>query len=514
VGYIISGGSVNIDNNTIKKNAQGELYVNAVSPLSTTNGVGIGPSKITNISKGIPNPPSTIPSGISPYNYLQINITNNQSTATSTNFQQLIQINGLPQPPDEAEFFDANGNIYTSWLESYNNGVATWWVLLPNGIGANSTVTLYLGFSSSGSTLLNGTTVGASPTWTNIYAQYDNGASLFPSLYQNFAGTTLNSNWATGGANGGNPQVSQNNGVTLTFPGGTLDGWFYWNANLTFPAIFDWYGTPYTPTTAAGSTSGANNGGWGIGLGSEGGDLGEQPKFGVGSYGINTSAFYLDGNSSLATNWAVNPPATGVYSVGISSNSAFGTFNYENQITDTSVTPSTAYNIGWGYGSGATSGICKIQWARLRAYPPNGIMPSIQAYSPIYQFISTSGNLSNKNMYSNYDGQSTSSTTPITIQSINFTPSINGLVKVRVIAKVFNSNIGDGVQVRLINNSTIIDYDMYTQEGSANNPHYIILYSENLYPIGTQQTFSVQFNAITGGTAYCEIQEFSVEEVY
>ena len=95
MGYIISGGSVNIDNNTIKKNAQGELYVNAVSPLSTTNGVGIGPSKITNISKGIPNPPSTIPSGISPYNYLQINITNNQSTATSTNFQQLIQINGL-----------------------------------------------------------------------------------------------------------------------------------------------------------------------------------------------------------------------------------------------------------------------------------------------------------------------------------------------------------------------------------------------------------------------------------
>ncbi len=119
-------------------------------------------------------------------------------------------------------------------------------------------------------------------------------------------------------------------------------------------------------------------------------------------------------------------------------------------------------------------------------------------------------------MYSNYNAISTTSTTPTTIQSINFTPSISGLVRVRVVAKVYNNTVGDGVAIQLMLSGYTypLDSDTYTQEGLANNPHYIVLYYENTYPIGTQQTFSVQFNAIGGGTAYCEIQEFSVEEVY
>ncbi len=138
---------------------------------------------------------------------------------------------------------------------------------------------------------------------------------------------------------------------------------------------------------------------------------------------------------------------------------------------------------------------------------------------PVYQglnfsYTSTGNILKNRNATYAYEVISTTSTSPVNLISETFTPQSTGLVMIRVVAKVYNNTIGDGVSVTLLAGSNPIDADTYTQEGLANNPHYIVLYNENLYPIGTQQTFSVQFNAITGGTAYCEIQEFSVEEVY
>jgi hypothetical protein len=484
MGYIISGGSVNVDNNTIKKNAQGQLYVNAVSPLTTTSGVGLQPSTITTIQKGSPNPPSTIPSGINSNNYLQINITNNQSTATPTNFQQMIQLQGLPQPPNQAEFFDANGNVYTSWLESYNNGVATWWVLLPNGIRANSTTTLYLGFSSSNSTLLNGTTVGANPTWTSTYGQYDNGASVF-NFYDNFAGTSLSSKWTIS-----NVTASVNNGLTIT---GSNSNQACLLTATTFPQnqyVEEWYGTFASQTGTSYSQQG----------------------FG---FNINSGACSTGGLSICYGSGS--PPSfqgyTGLWSLYETATSgSYGYFYYNYTTLEATV---TAYSgsYGWGWGLQANDKPFQVQWARMRALPPNGVMPSIQIYSSTYQFSAYANLLKNKNTYSNYVGSITTSTTPMTIQSINFTPSISGLVEIKLIAKVSNNTVNDGVYVGLYNGSTLLDGDSYTQVGLASNPHYIVLYYEGLYPIGTQQTFNVKFNAITGGTAYCEIQEFTIEEV-
>jgi hypothetical protein len=94
----------------------------------------------------------------------------------------------------------------------------------------------------------------------------------------------------------------------------------------------------------------------------------------MGSYDINTEHYYLDGNSNLGANWAVNPPAQGVYTV-VDADTAVGELNYANPVSQ-SIAPKNL-NIGWGFGYGASNGVYTIQWARVRAYPPNGVMPSV-----------------------------------------------------------------------------------------------------------------------------------------
>ena len=93
----------------------------------------------------------TIPSGID--YYMPITITNSQSSATPSPFQQMIQIN-INNYSDymyfdgniaNFEFFTSTGTIIPAWIESNNNGTLTIWVKLSSGIGANSSITIYLG---------------------------------------------------------------------------------------------------------------------------------------------------------------------------------------------------------------------------------------------------------------------------------------------------------------------------------------------------------------------------------
>jgi hypothetical protein len=133
---------------------------------------------------------------------------------------------------------------------------------------------------------------------------------------------------------------------------------------------------------------------------------------------------------------------------------------------------------------------------------------------PSFAYTTNTTSIQNRNASYLYDSSQTTSTTPVTIITQSITPQTTGLVYVRVVAKISNNTIGDGIQIGLFNGSTPIDFDEYTQEGISSNPHLTELYYEAQYSTGTAQAFSIQYNAITGGIASCEIQEFTIAEVY
>ena len=130
-------------------------------------------------------------------------------------------------------------------------------------------------------------------------------------------------------------------------------------------------------------------------------------------------------------------------------------------------------------------------------------------------FTSASNSIINRNSSYQYASINTTSTSNINLISQSITPKTTGLIRIRATASIYNNTIGNGISIQLLNGSTLLDSATYTQEGLASNPHLITLYTEQLFtsPFSTQ-TYNIQIAAITGGTAFCEIQEFTIEEEY
>jgi len=166
---------------------------------------------------------------LNPIAYVPITITNSAGSATPNPFQQQVTFN----PSSYASYEATNlGNIrfcsdracasqLYAWLESCGGSQtscsdtatsATAWVKLTTAIAANGgTLTIYLTFWAT-STPFDGVYWGESPRFSGTYAQYDNGVNVF-SLYDNFAGTTLNSRWTKYSTSAGTFTVS--NGLQL-----------------------------------------------------------------------------------------------------------------------------------------------------------------------------------------------------------------------------------------------------------------------------------------------------------
>ncbi|EEZ92435.1 MAG: hypothetical protein BJBARM4_1010, partial [Candidatus Parvarchaeum acidiphilum ARMAN-4] len=135
----------------------------------------------------------TVASGIS--SYVPINISNSQTTATPSPFQQMINASSSVYGSYAAsnfqnvEFFYGNGTIIPSWLENYTTTHAIWWVKV-GSIPASSSITIYMGFASTTTNLFNNVSVGEAPQLSSTYGAYDDGANIFK-FYDNFAGTSL-----------------------------------------------------------------------------------------------------------------------------------------------------------------------------------------------------------------------------------------------------------------------------------------------------------------------------------
>ena len=191
----------------------------------------------------------TAPSGI--VKQFEVNITNNQSIATPNPIQVLVKINKIYYSSylvyngsfANFEFYYSNGTIIPSWIESFNTSTILVWLKLYS-ISADSTISIYLGFASSTTNLLNNSGkngIGEAPQLSKTYAEYDDGANVF-NFYDNFAGTSLNtSKWSTS-SSGASYSIS--NGLTVTGNGNGI--WFYGKIIQNYPSIFDVYIVSYT----------------------------------------------------------------------------------------------------------------------------------------------------------------------------------------------------------------------------------------------------------------------------
>jgi len=189
-GTVLFSNTINSKNINITKNYKIPVTQQVEMIIKTS-----GNSNYTSLIED----PITVPSGIQ--YYVAVNITNSQTTATPSPFQQMINITESSFSSyitynnnfANFEYFYANGTIIPAWIESNSSGKLITWVKLTPSIAASGKLTIYLGFVSKSTNLLSssGTSgIGEAPQLSSTYAEYDDGADVF-SYYENFAGTSL-----------------------------------------------------------------------------------------------------------------------------------------------------------------------------------------------------------------------------------------------------------------------------------------------------------------------------------
>jgi hypothetical protein len=387
-----TGGKVTIEPNITLLPGKSQVLV--LSKLFTAANQGSHISTAVTItykeiSQPLPGPyvstgsiTGSTPTVIYPANYTfaavsKLTIKNTQSSATSNPFQQMVNMTSADNGwqlisngnfGQNVEFFYSNGTVIPSWLESYTGSSAIWWLKL-GSIPASSSITVYMGIAPTSTNLFNTVNDGEAPqipcgstptSSCSNYAEYDDGASVFTD-YWNFAGTTLPSGWATSGS----VSYNVNKGVTLSYTGA---GFLYYPVSLSPPLEADWAVNIY-------STSSWSDIGFGNNLVSC-----------VFAYGIGADQYApvlsLLNQGGTCYNNIESSPATDVvngfvvYSVQVNSaTSAQVYLNYNQISSSSSLTPVTiSYLL---VGSGVNGLTQHVQWIRTRAYPPNGVMPSV-----------------------------------------------------------------------------------------------------------------------------------------
>ncbi len=355
--------------------ANGVKYTVSASLQYTTEGTPLPQtlnSTGTIAGTAISGKPSAITS------YVPVTVTNAQSTATPTPFQQMINItssdNGWSDISTSSfgqnvEFFYYNGSVIPSWLESYTSTNAIWWIKL-GGIGGGSSKTIYMGFAPTSTNLFNTVNDGEAPQLSSTYGEYDDGANVF-NFYDNFAGTSLNTNkWTVSGIT-----YTVDNGFTATAT--APSGYIYSSIKVNPGEVIEIYGNlgqQTTDTTAefGGMLIPAVNGGnfHGVAIGS----------------GWPTAGAYLgqqNGAGTVATVTLTGEFSNAILSIYLkNSTTSLFTYNYGNLVSLSADAPTYPVNLmligAPANGAAYTFSVpVTINWYRTRAYPPNGVMPSV-----------------------------------------------------------------------------------------------------------------------------------------
>jgi len=339
----------------------------------------------------------------------------------------------------------------------------------------------------------NGYNIYCAGTFTNngtINTGYlNNGGTA--NVYANPGGSVPNSYGGSGGGGANGRGSGGSGGSTLVAGGGVgANGSTPLAPTLTNNLIISWYNNGFSNYLSGGGGGGGGDYGGGGGSGSYGIYI-QANKIIAGTINANGQS---GGNNSSTTVGGGGGGGGGVILL------AYGSGGYTSGTYNVS---GGSGGIGGG-GNGGAGGNGQVLTYNYSSIPIN---------IASFNYTSTLGIL-NRNSSYQYAKTNTTSTSPTTIISQSLTPQYTGLVKIKAVVQVYNNTAGDGVFVGLYNGSNLLDSETLISN-TANQQQIAYLYNEVLYSTPfSQQAFSIQFNAVGGGTAYAEIQEFTIEEVY
>ena len=261
--------------------------------------------------------------------------------------------------------FDAPGSASTA---------TTYYIKLP-GILANISETIDARIYRYSSTL-NSFNTGEAPEFSQVYGQYDDGAEVF-NFYENFEGNSLPSGLSATDAAG----ASVNNGLELSA------GSVYTNTAVfsSLNNVEEMY-AEYTTLNSANYTGIMQSNS----QAPQGGNAGSNAEILWMTNNLVNSYYAWSGNGGAASYNLQNglsspftPSLNKFYIIGsfVNGSKIGEQVNYVNELTAVGTYNTNQYVI-LGYFIGKNSGTeklnpIKINWIRVRAYPPNGIMPSV-----------------------------------------------------------------------------------------------------------------------------------------
>ncbi len=198
------------------------------------------------------------------------------------------------------------------------------------------------------------------------YAEYDDGANVF-NFYSRFGGPSLPTGWSSFGSDYSLTYGTDYLEIITTDGGGTYGGIYTTTQVPTIPSVYEFYGNLYTPIDyniagVSDTSSPINppyaNSAYVI-------QVGSRPDWDV--VGNNNGYYYDTGYP--------DQNLTQIYGLAIlSSTSARFFYNYTGTPETTGLTSETLNSFIF---TGSGGGPEKIYWYRVRAYPPNGVMPSV-----------------------------------------------------------------------------------------------------------------------------------------
>jgi hypothetical protein len=315
--------------------------------------------------------------------YVPVTITNTQNVPTSAPFQQKVNINSSLYKAYEAgnlnniEFFYQNYTTVPSWLESGNSNTSTnttYWLKLAQEIPAQSSITIYMGFANMTTNLFNNLSTGEAPQLSPTYAQYDDGTGMF-NFYDNFAGSSLNTNnwYIVSGMN-----YTVNNGFTYRSTNTICNDVFVTSVpSFASPYVIDFYG------------NGATNDDMGLWFNAQGRGTSTDTNLWAERGTLSSAGpdALFTGNPAPTTFTEYAPSAAGemdgnnhIYTLidGLTNNPVTAERDYSAFMS----TASFPTNYASGYlGPRSCGGNEFWQWIRVRAYPPNGVMPKVSVGS-------------------------------------------------------------------------------------------------------------------------------------
>jgi flagellin-like protein len=375
----------------------GDLVVAYVSPSDTGSAT---PPSVSGISGGGLTWNQRVSTSAETYTssyYVPVTITNGQASATPNPFQQSVTWDPSSYAAYEASDlgnirFCADSACSTplyAWLESCTPSCATGatsataWVQLTSSIaGSGGTLTIYVLFEPT-ATDFDGVYWGEAPNLSATYGQYDNGADVFVDYFNGAS----SAGWTTSGAAGQTSSVPSGSpfGAKAFYANSANGDYMYTSTSLGTSVIIQYYAY----TTGLGDFFFTSNS-------AGAGTIARLDSRGGGNYiGLAKSASW--------TSW--NCPSSGVtasantwyqWSLVVAGSSVadyFGTsFGYGNLGTAVNAL-STTYTDGCGGGTETyanngnylgligdglgSSYITYWNGVVVRAYPPNGVMPSV-----------------------------------------------------------------------------------------------------------------------------------------